>query len=393
MYKNIETSALICVHLRFNSVVIMSIYDQLGVRPVINATATLTRLGGSIMPPEVIEAMQDAARCFVDLDELQMKIGERLAELTHNESAYVSSGAAAGIVLAVAACITGQDRAIMDRLPHTEECAKNEVIVFKSHRNGYDHAVRMVGVKLIEIGDAQHTEPAELVAALNEKTAAFVWFQGAMSGRADFPLAEVIAHCGARGVPVIVDAAAQLPPVENLWCFTQMGAACAIFSGGKDLRGPQSSGLVVGRKWLIDAIRPNGNPNASIGRPMKVGNEEMAGLLAAVQRYLALDHVARRARDERVVTDWCGALNVLPGVCAQRSFPNEAAQPLPRCEVLLDESARFTRDALVQALRDGTPSITVALSSDQRGIFLNPMTLTDEEAKAVEARLVELLHA
>src|SRR5438876_2124006 len=114
----------------------MSIYDKLGIRPVINATATLTRLGGSIMPPEVIEAMQDAARCFVDLDELQMKIGERLAELTHNESAYVSSGAAAGIMLAVAACLTGQDRSIMDRLPHTEDCAKNEVIVFKSHRNG-----------------------------------------------------------------------------------------------------------------------------------------------------------------------------------------------------------------------------------------------------------------
>jgi uncharacterized pyridoxal phosphate-dependent enzyme len=384
----------IYVHLRLNfAVVIMSIYDKLGIRPVINATATLTRLGGSIMPPEVIEAMQDAARCFVDLDELQMKIGERLAELTRNESAYVSSGAAAGIMLAVAASITGQDRSVMDRLPHTEDCAKNEVIVFKSHRNGYDHAVRMVGVKLVEIGDAQHTEPAELDTALSEKTAAFVWFQGAMSGRADFPLAEVIARCSARGVPVIVDAAAQLPPVENLWCFTQMGAACAIFSGGKDLRGPQSSGLVVGRKWLIDAMRPNGNPNASIGRPMKVGKEEMAGLLAAVQRYLALDHVARRARDERVVVEWCGRLNSLRGVCAQRSFPNEAAQPLPRCEVLLDDSARLTRDALVQALRDGTPSITVASSSDPQGIFLNPMTLTDEEAKIVEARLVELLRA
>jgi L-seryl-tRNA(Ser) seleniumtransferase len=334
--------------------------------------------------------MQDASRWFIDLDELQTKVGEQLASLTHNEAAYVSSGAAAGVALAVAACVTGQDRAAMDRLPGTAGL-KDEAIVFKSHRNGYDHAVRMVGVKLVEIGDAMHTETAELEAAITGRTAAFVWFQGAMSGRGDFPLAQVIEICGARGVPVIVDAAAQLPPVENLWRFTQMGAACAIFSGGKDLRGPQSSGLVLGRQWLIDAMRPNGNPNASLGRPMKVGKEEMAGLLAAVKRYLALDHAARRERDERVVAQWCRALNGLRGVCAQRSFPNEASQPLPRCEVVLDRDARLTRDELVQALRDGNPSIAVAPSPDHQAVLLNPMTLTDEEALMVEARLVELL--
>ena len=367
----------------------MNIYDELGIKRVINASATLTRLGGSIMPPEVIEAMQDAARWFIDLDELQIKIGARLAELTHNEAAYVSSGAAAGIALAVAACITGQDRAAMDHLPDTSGL-KNEVIVFKSHRNGYDHAVRMVGVKLVEIGDAQHTDPAELDAAITDKTAAFVWFQGGMTGHADFPLQEVIARCNARNVPVIVDAAAQLPPVENLWGFTQMGAACAVFSGGKDLRGPQSSGLVVGRKWLIEAIRPNGNPNANLGRPMKVGKEEMAGLLAAVKRYLTLDHAARRERDERVVKEWCAALNGLHGICAQRSFPNEAGQPLPRCELLLEAGARLKRDELVQALHDGTPSVAVA-ASGECGIYLNPMTLTDEETGLVSARLQALL--
>ena len=364
----------------------MGIYDELGIKRVINACATLTKLGGSIMPPEVVEAMQDASRSFIDLEELQVKVGERLAELTHNEAAYVSSGAAAGIVLAIAACVTGQDRTAMDRLPDTSGL-KSEVIVFKSHRNGYDHAVRMVGVKMVEIGP----DPNELMAAISDKTAAFIWFQGGMTGRADFPIEKVIEICTARNVPVLVDGAAQLPPVENLWAFTQKGATCAIFSGGKELHGPQSSGLVVGRKWLIEAMRPNGNPNANIGRPMKVGKEEMVGLLAAVKRYVGLDHVARRERDERVVAEWCATLNGLPGVCARRSFPNEAGQPSPRCEVLL-ESARLTRDALVQALSDGTPSIVVA-KADPSGIFLNPMTLTDEEAHIVGAQVKKLLAA
>jgi L-seryl-tRNA(Ser) seleniumtransferase len=188
---------------------------------------------------------------------------------------------------------------------------------------------------------------------------------------------------------VIVDAAAQLPPVENLWNFTRLGATCAIFSGGKDLRGPQASGLVVGKKWLIDAMRPNGNPNASLGRPMKVGKEEMAGLLAAVRRYLILDHGARQARDERVVTDWCQALNALPGVHAKRSFPNEAGQPLPRCEVRLTDEARYKVDQLIQALWAGTPAIAVGIG--ERSFYLNPMTLDDDEVGHVQAHLIELL--
>ncbi len=367
----------------------MSIYDELGVKQIINAHATLTRLGGSIMPPEVVAAMQDAARWFIDLDELQMRVGAKLADLTHNEAAYVATGAAAGIVLAVAACVTRGEREQIARLPDTSSM-KNEALVFKSHRNGYDHAIRNVGLKIVEVGDGATCAPADLEAAINARSAVFVWFQGAMTGRGDLPLAQVIDLCAARGVPVIVDAAAQLPPVENLWRFTQMGAACAIFSGGKDLRGPQASGLVVGQKWLIEAMRPIGNPNAGIGRPMKVGKEEMAGLLAAVRRYLSLDHEARRRRDEQVVAGWCQALNRLAGVRAQRSFPNEAGQPLPRCEVILEDGARLTRDALMAALMAGTPAISVA-AAGERGIFLNPMTLSDAEVDLVTARLVELL--
>lgn len=368
----------------------MSIYDELGVRPLINASATLTRLGGSIMPQEVITAMIDASRHFVNLDELQRRVGEKLAELTHNEAAYVSTGAAAGLVLATAACVAGANPAAIARLPDTSGL-KDEVIIHKSHRNGYDHAVRQVGVKIVEIGMALHTAPWELEQAINPKTAAIFWFQGAMSGRGDLPLEQVIEIANRHQVPVVVDAAAQLPPVENLWRFTQMGAALAVFSGGKDLRGPQTTGLVVGRKDLIEAMRVNGSPNHSIGRPMKVGKEEMVGLLAAVKRYLALDHEARASQDEEVVAGWCATLNKLPGVQAERSFPNEAGQPLPRAKVTINAAqAGLSRDAVVKQLESGSPAISVSASGDD-ALYLNPMTLADGEEQVLLDRLVAIL--
>ncbi|MEZ4863804.1 MAG: aminotransferase class V-fold PLP-dependent enzyme [Caldilineaceae bacterium] len=368
----------------------MGIYDELGIQPLINASATLTRLGGSLMPPEVVEAMVEASRHFVHLDDLQRRVGERIAELTHNEAAYVSSGAAAGLVLATAACVAGANPAAIAQLPNLEGL-KDEVIIHKSHRNGYDHAVRQVGVKIVEIGAALSTAPWELEHAINEKTAAIFWFQGAMTGRGDLPLATVIEIANRYNVPVVVDGAAQLPPVENLWRFTQMGAALAVFSGGKDLRGPQSSGLIVGRKDLIEACRVNGNPNHSIGRPMKVGKEEMAGLLAAVKRYVTLDHEARASQDEEVVAGWCNELNKAPGVHAERIFPNEAGQPLPRAKVTIDAAhAGRTRDEVVQALETGSPAIAVSLAGND-GIYLNPMTLADGEEQIVLDRLLEIL--
>lgn len=368
----------------------MGIYDELGIKPIVNASATLTRLGGSIMPPEVLAAMEEASRSFVDLDELQMRVGERLAELTRNEAAYVSSGAAAGLVLAAAACITGSDPAAINQLPDLTGL-KNEVIVHRAHRNGYDHAVRQVGVKLVEIGTSLGTHEWELESAINENTAAVFWFQGAMTGRGDLPLQTVCDIANAHEVPVIVDAAAQLPPTENLWRFTQMGAALAVFSGGKDLRGPQSSGLIVGRKDLVDAIRLNGNPNHSIGRPMKVGKEEMVGLLKAVEMYLSIDQEGRASQDEETVIGWNTRLNAVPGVSAVRSFPNEAGQPLPRTAVRIDaDKVGKNRDAVVAELLGGSPSIAVSIFDDD-GIFLNPMTLAEGEEDILADRMIKIL--
>jgi D-glucosaminate-6-phosphate ammonia-lyase len=368
----------------------MNIYTQLGIRPIINANATLTKLGGSLMPPEVMAVMAEASRCFVDLNALQRAVGERIAALTGNEAAYVCSGAAAGIVLATAACIAGKNQTAIAQLPDLTGL-KNEVIIHHVHRNGYDHAVRQVGVRVVEIGSVAGTTTQDLESAISEQTAAIFWFQGAMTGHGDLPLAEVIGVAQAHDIPVIVDAAAQLPPVSNLWRYTvEMGAALAVFSGGKDLCGPQSSGLILGRHDLIAACISNGCPNYSIGRPMKVGKEEMVGLLAAVERYLQLDHVARERHCEQVVANWNEALNRLPGVSARRDFPNEAGQPLPRSLVTITaEAAGIGRDAVVTQLLEGDPIIHVAaLGTD--ALYLNPMTLEPGEEHIVLARLIEI---
>lgn len=342
------------------------------------------------MPPEVLAAMTDAARCFVDLHELQRRVGERIAELTHNEAAYVCTGAAAGLVLTTAACITGDNPEAMRQLPDLTGL-KNEVIVHRSHRNGYDYAVRQVGVRLVEIGDGVNATREELEQAISPQTAAIVWFQGVMTRQTDLPLLTVIAIAKEHGIPVIVDAAAQLPPVSNLWNFTQMGADAAVFSGGKDLRGPQSSGLILGKRELIRACALNGSPHSSIGRPMKVGKEEMMGLLAAVQRYINLDHDARAVQCEKIVADWNAALNDLPGVSAVRDFPNEAGQPLPWTLVTIDPTITgISSREILARLESGIPSVVVA-SCPGEAFHLNPTTLEPGEEQVVLSRLIEIL--
>lgn len=370
----------------------MSIYADLGIRPIINATATLTKLGGSRMPAEVMEAMVEASHAFIDLYELQRRVGERIAHLTHNEAAYVCSGAAAGLTLTTAACITGKDSKAIEQLPDLTGL-KSEVIIHHTHRNGYDHAIRQTGVRMVEIGTTEGTTRQDLERAITTKTAAIVWFQGAMTGSGDLPLEEVIAIGKANGIPIIVDAAAQLPPVSNLWRYTQMGATAAVFSGGKDLRGPQSSGLILGQRELIEACALNGSPNHSIGRPMKVGKEEMVGVLVAVQRYLNLDHEKRAEVCEQVVKEWNGVLNRLPGVVAKRDFPNEAGQPLPRTHVtILPEEAGVQRDAILAQLEAGDPCI-IAAPQGADSFYLNPMTLEEDEVATVQQRLLEILQS
>ncbi len=360
----------------------MSVYENLNLRSVINADATLTRLGGSLMPPEVLQAMEQASRSFVDMYELQRQTGDRIATLTHNEAAFVTSGAAAGLYLATLACglttnpedgvtIYGRDR--------------NQTIIQRSQRNAYVPSIELSGATIIEIGDGETTSAADFVNAINERTLATIFFAGHHLAHGALPLPEVIEIAHSHGLPVVVDGAAQLPPVDNLWRFTRdMGADLAIFSGGKGLRGPQSSGLIVGRKDLIEICRTHGSPNQHRGRPMKVGKEEMAGLLAAVERYLNLDFAALSARYESQVRTVLDAVSEFPEIAATRDWPSEAGQPIPRARISIAPHA-----ATIQSmLWEGDPRIAVAIDGDAN-LLVNPETLEPGQEVTVAERLVE----
>jgi D-glucosaminate-6-phosphate ammonia-lyase len=370
----------------------MDIYDQLGVRKVINGSATLTMLGGSLMPPQVLAAMAEAAQFFVNIDELQDKVGRKIAEWTHNEAAYISSGAAAGLVLSTAACIAGTDPDLRARLPFSDGL-KNEIIVHRRGRVGYDFAIRQAGGVLVEVGDDLGASAAQFEAAINERTAAVFVFYKQMSMEGQVPLETQVEIAHHYGIPVLVDAAAQLPPVENLWRLTHMGVDLAIFSGGKGLCGPQSSGLILGRRDLVEACAFHACPRPFIGRPMKAGKEETVGLMAAVRWYLDLDPVQLMQCYEEQVAWVIATLANQPHLAARRSFPSEAGQPMPRAEILLDEPAwGITRDELLRQLMLGDPAISLAPSGAD-GVFVNPQTLRPGEEQVVVERLLAILQA
>ena len=369
----------------------MDIYDELNVRKVINGHATLTLLGGSLMPPAVLVAMAEGAQHFVDIDQLQEKVGKKIAEWTKNEAAYVSCGAAAGLVLSTAACITGLDPEKRARLPRTDGM-KNEVIVHKYGRVSYDFAIRQAGGKLVQIGTEEGTTPEEMERAINDRTAAVFYFYNITRMKNQVPLEQGIEIAKRRGVPLIVDAAAQLPPVENLWRFTHMGADLAVFSGGKGLCGPQSTGLILGRRDLIEACAFNACPRPFIGRPMKVGKEELVGILAAVRRYLSLDHSKLMETYEDQVQYTIDASSGLPHTCARRSFPSEAGQPIPRAEIIFDEQGLgIARDDILAQLRDGNPSIRLAPAGES-GVYVNPQTLRPGQERIIVSRIRELVY-
>lgn len=346
------------------------------IRPVINANATVTVLGGSLMPPPVVQAMAQAAGQFVDLPSLYEEVGERLAELTRNEAACVTAGAAAAITLVVASCIGEPAQAFP---------VDAEVVMFASQRNGYDYSARVTGAQVIEVAGE-----TELQSALVRRPACVLWFAGSHYAAGALPIEDVVRIARAAGVPVIVDAAAQIPPVSSLWRFTtELGADAVIVSGGKGLRGPQTTGLVLGRQWLVDRCRRHASPNQEIGRGMKVGKEELAGILAAVEWTLEQDEEATLAGYERSVALWVDGLQGLPGITAYRGYPSEAGQPHGRAVL------RFTdrsRQQVVDALWDGEPRIAVGtFGVADNELALNPQTLQPGEDQLVLDALLNLL--
>ena len=370
----------------------MSIYDELGVKRYINALATVTMFGGSLMPGEVLDAMREAAGSFVSIPELQKKAGDYIAKLTHNEAAMISNGAAAGMVLATAACIAGDDPDKRNALPYTDDM-KNEIVLFEGKRVGYDFAIRQAGGKIVGYGGAEGTTANQLEAAITKNTAAIFIFQFEHQMDAQPSIEAQVAIGKRHGVPVIVDAAAQIPKKENLWRFTRdLGADAAIFSGGKGLRGPQSSGLVVGRRALIERMASFACPNGGIGRPLKVGKEEIVGLMAAVKRYMERDEAA----DLRTYEEWVrAAVDAFAGdqaVLVERDYPSEAGQPMPRAKLTPRPGAlKINARGIDAALRACEPGVLV--TSTDGSIFINPQTLNPGEIEIVIEKIQRVIEA
>jgi L-seryl-tRNA(Ser) seleniumtransferase len=359
-------------------------FKELGVRTFINAAGTYTALTASLPHPEVIKAINYSALQYAKLEELQDRVGERLSELLKCESAMVTSGAFSALTLGLAGVITGVDSAKADRIPTDMTGLKTEVIVQKKHRVGYDHALRNCGVKLIEVETRK-----ELEAAINEKTA-MLFFLNYNNFEGQIKDAEFVEIGKKYKIPTMNDCAADVPPVENLWKYTQMGFDLVCFSGGKGIRGPQSAGLLLGRKELIQAARKNAPPNgATVGRGMKVNKEEILGMLVAIEVYLSRDHKADWTLWEKQVKMIGDAATSVPGVTPEFHVP-AIANHVPSIRLRWDQKkVKITPEQARDALRNGHPSIETMGGNES--VDITTWMMIPGEERIVSTRIREIL--
>ncbi len=360
------------------------IYRDLNVEPIINCAGVRTNHGGSNPCPEVLTAIAAAAEAFVDLDELAEGAGQRLAALTGAEWGMVTAGTAAALALATAACIAGNDPERMLRLPRTDGIP-HRVVMPAGHRFDYDNAIQMTGAEIVTADTA-----AALLAALDNQ-AVMVAMLGRMDAASDLPLAEIAPLAQQRGVPILVDAAGLSPANPDPWL--DRGADLVIYSGGKYLRAPQSTGLLLGKRRLCEAAWRNGPPHQAFGRPMKVGKEDIVGAVVALERWLtAASASAERAAWEPRLRRIARALSDVPGVTTKIQ-PASAAVTAPRLRVSWDESVTPVRSAtLRKRLLDGRPRILIHdFWATKTSILLDPFNLTDAEVDIVASALAAAL--
>jgi L-seryl-tRNA(Ser) seleniumtransferase len=368
----------------------------MGVTPFINAAGTFTVLSGCLMPAEVQAAITRAAQSHVNIEELQRASGEYLARRLHCEAALVTAGAASALTLGTGACVTvGNDQAILN-IPVEMTGLKNEVIVQKSHRYGYDHALRNCGIRFVEVETLQEYE-----AAFSPRTVMAHFFNAADSGQISREDWVRVAH--AHGVPCFNDAAADVPPISNLWNYVQMGFDLVTFSGGKGIRGPQCTGLLLGRKDLIEAARKNDFPYANtIGRGMKVGKEEIIGLVAAVDWFVSQDDEAMQAEFQKRAERIAGHLKGIPSV-ETKIFVPSVANHVPHLLITYDrQQIRISGLEVMGKMRQGAPRIELhpstgagpampGLPSGDNTIVVGVWMLQPNEDLIVARRLHEVL--
>lgn len=396
----------------------MNIYEKWGLEPIINASGAVTRLGGAPMPAAVLEAFCAAARECVPLDQLQAAASRVIAAATGAEAGLVTAGAAAALTLGTAAILTGYDLGRMERLPHCEGFP-HEIVMTREQRNGYDHAVRAAGARLVEVGfheivagaGVRRAEAWEFEAAFGPRTAGVLYVYGP---DARPPLAEVVARAHGRGLPVLVDAAGELPPRSNLRSIVATGADLVAFSGGKAIRGPQATGILCGRRDLvggaalqmldmddhpelweppdfIDAERLPGIPRHGIGRALKVSKEQIAALLTALQLFTAGAYDDELPAQRRWLEQVAAELAGLPVRCALMDSTD--GQSLPLLEVTLDASGvGRTAVEVCRSLRRGRPPVQVGHGLLHEGkLVVNPLHLNGERTDILARRLREEL--
>ena len=362
----------------------MNIYERLGVKTVINASDTYTALGGSRMSQRTSAHFKEAVKYFVDLPELQHAAGARIAKLTNNEAAWISNGAGAGVVLVAAACMAGRNEECMGRLPETTGM-KNGFIVIDAHcvSNPYPHLIELAGGILVKVA----SEVKAVEAAINERTAGMFFFPGVRSENDPLKLSDFIAVGKKHHIPVIVDAAAGLPPVSNLWNFTrEMGADAAVFSGGKHIEGPQTTGLILGKKELIEACALNASPNCRLGRPYKVGKEEIIAILSAVEQFVSQDFNAKLQKYNAVVDSIAQAVKDLPemNIWKKNSGPHGQDYPI----LIIDPPQGVQPRQMRDVLQGYDPSVDIGvfanyLGEQSRWLFVNPINLNEYEVPCV----------
>ena len=365
------------------------VYARLGVRTFINAVGTLTTLGGTLPPPEVMRAMEEASHNFVVIHELQAKVGARLSELTGAPGAFVTAGASAALCLASCAVTAGRERAKMLQLPDLTGM-RSEFIIQRAHRSVYDQTFRMVGSKLVTVETAD-----QIRSSINGKTAALIMVLSHNTTGHKAELDQLIEIAHKANLPLILDAAAEVPPPENLSRFVKMRADLVAFSGGKNLRGPQCSGLLMGRKDLVDAAYANSSPNNFLPRIAKVGKEEIVGLLTAVEICLKKDYASERREFHAMLERVADRLKGVPTVKTEL-IPNLDFSHSPRLSVQWDEARLgITLDQLVQRLREGKPVIEASDMTEfcpsWKGLGIFPYNLKPGEEIIVAERVKQIL--
>lgn len=361
-------------------------YKELGLRTFINAAGTYTALTGCLIREEAVDAYNYAAGQYVVLDELQDKVGARLAELIGCEAATVTAGAASAITLGTAGVLSGLDPKKASQIPNDLSNMKSEVIMQKSHVIGYAHAIKNCGVKVIEVEDRK-----ELEEAINDQTA-MLWFLNAHNNIGKIQYKEFIEVGKKHNIPMMNDCAADVPPVENLWKYTDMGFDLVCFSGGKGLRGPQSCGLLLGRKDLIQAARLSAPPRGdTVGRGMKVNKEEILAMLIAVENYVNRDHDADWKLWESQIKLISDSAAAVPGVETKIHVP-DIANHVPSLNISWDEEkVKTTPNDVRQALRDGHPSIETV--GGRESVNITTWMLNPGEERIVARRIREVLEA